>query len=69
MGSQNDPLGFTVMYEYSRGQKYWHPCTFFQIMHHFFQKIVEIKKYFGIHICISLVCGGTKQKKLNFFLN
>jgi len=32
-------------------------------MHHFFQKIAEIKKSFGIHICISLVCSGTKQKK------
>ena len=39
------------------------PLHFFQIMHHFFQKIVEILKSFDIHICISLVCSGTKQKK------
>jgi len=40
------------------------PLHFFQIMQHFLQKIVEIKNSFGIHVCISLVCSGTKQKRL-----
>ena len=42
---------------------------FFQIMHRSFQKIVEIKKYFGLHMCIYLVCSGTKQKKLKKMIN
>ena len=40
---------------YSRGQKYWYPCTFFKSLTTFSKNKLKLTKVFGLHNCFSLL--------------